>query len=80
MNFASAFPMPRRRRAGAQRLISFVKDRPGHDRRYAIDCAKIEREYGFWSKIALETGLRATVSWYLGRAQTLRTGWQRTVT
>jgi dTDP-glucose 4,6-dehydratase len=47
-------------------LISFVPDRPGHDRRYAIDGRKVERELGFRPTIALEDGLRRTVAWYLG--------------
>jgi dTDP-glucose 4,6-dehydratase len=46
-------------------LISFVKDRPGHDRRYAIDCAKIERELGWQPRESFETGIRKTVQWYL---------------
>jgi len=60
-------------------LVRFVKDRPGHDRRYAIDSAKIERDCDFRPQIALEAGLRATVAWYLERAETLQTGWQRTL-
>jgi dTDP-glucose 4,6-dehydratase len=63
----------------SERLVRYVKDRPGHDRRYAIDSAKIERELGYRPQIALEAGLRATVAWYLERADTLRTGWQRTL-
>ncbi len=46
-------------------LIEFVKDRPGHDRRYAIDSSKIEKELGWESKIDFESGLRKTVDWYL---------------
>src|SRR5471030_1495848 len=46
-------------------LITFVKDRPGHDLRYAIDAGKIERELGWTPKRDFETGLRETVSWYL---------------
>lgn len=46
-------------------LITFVKDRPGHDRRYAIDASKIERELGWKPKESFETGLRKTVRWYL---------------
>ena len=46
-------------------LIKFVEDRPGHDLRYAIDPAKVERECGFSPKQTFETGLRATVRWYL---------------
>ena len=63
----------------SERLVRYVKDRPGHDRRYAIDSAKIERECAFQPSISLEAGLRATVAWYLERADTLRTGWQRTL-
>jgi len=48
-----------------QRLVSFVKDRPGHDRRYAIDCKKIQTELGWKPKESFETGLEKTVRWYL---------------
>jgi dTDP-glucose 4,6-dehydratase len=47
------------------RLITFVKDRPGHDRRYAIDAAKIERDLGFRPVETFETGIRKTAAWYL---------------
>ena len=46
-------------------LKTFVKDRPGHDRRYAIDCAKIARELGWQPAESFSTGLRKTVAWYL---------------
>jgi len=46
-------------------LINFVKDRPGHDRRYAIDSSKIERKLGWIPKESLESGLRKTIEWYL---------------
>jgi len=46
-------------------LITYVKDRPGHDRRYAIDAHKIERELGWKPKENFETGIRKTVRWYL---------------
>lgn len=46
-------------------LIAFVKDRPGHDRRYAIDAAKIRRELGFSPQETYERGLAATLDWYL---------------
>ncbi len=46
-------------------LITFVKDRPGHDLRYAIDAGKIERELGWVPQETFETGLRKTVAWYL---------------
>jgi dTDP-glucose 4,6-dehydratase len=46
-------------------LITFVKDRPGHDWRYAIDDSKAQRELGFTRKYNFETGLHATIEWYL---------------
>jgi dTDP-glucose 4,6-dehydratase len=46
-------------------LITFVKDRPGHDQRYAIDASKIERELGWKPQETFDTGLRKTVEWYL---------------
>jgi dTDP-glucose 4,6-dehydratase len=46
-------------------LIAFVKDRPGHDRRYAIDASKIHRELGWRPKQTFATGIRETVRWYL---------------
>jgi dTDP-glucose 4,6-dehydratase len=46
-------------------LISYVADRPGHDRRYAIDASKIERELGWRPKETFETGIRKTIDWYL---------------
>jgi dTDP-glucose 4,6-dehydratase len=45
--------------------ITFVTDRPGHDRRYAIDARKIERELGWKPAETFETGIRKTVQWYL---------------
>jgi dTDP-glucose 4,6-dehydratase len=45
--------------------MTFVKDRPGHDRRYAIDASKLERELGWKPKETFETGLRKTILWYL---------------
>ena len=46
-------------------LITFVKDRPGHDLRYAIDCSKIEKELDWAPRESFETGLRKTIQWYL---------------
>jgi len=46
-------------------LITFVKDRPGHDRRYAMDATKIERELNWRPRETFETGIRKTVRWYL---------------
>jgi len=48
-----------------ERLITYVKDRPGHDRRYAIDARKIERDLGWRPAETFETGIRKTVQWYL---------------
>lgn len=47
------------------RLIAFVKDRPGHDRRYAIDCGKLLRELNWKQRETFESGIRKTVEWYL---------------
>ncbi len=46
-------------------LITFVKDRPGHDHRYAIDCSKLERDLGWTPEESFETGIHKTISWYL---------------
>jgi dTDP-glucose 4,6-dehydratase len=51
-------------------LISFVKDRPGHDRRYAMDIAKIRRELGWAPRESFESGLEKTVRWYIGNLAT----------
>jgi dTDP-glucose 4,6-dehydratase len=56
-------------------LITYVKDRPGHDRRYAIDGAKIERELGWRPSVAFETGIARTIAWY--RENT--SWWQRII-
>jgi dTDP-glucose 4,6-dehydratase len=49
----------------SQKLMTFVKDRPGHDRRYAIDATKIKNELGWVPAETFETGIRKTVRWYL---------------
>ncbi|CUR78855.1 dTDP-glucose 4,6-dehydratase [Achromobacter xylosoxidans] len=49
--------------------ITFVKDRPGHDRRYAIDATRLERELGWKPAETFETGIRKTVAWYLANPQ-----------
>ncbi|HBO22302.1 MAG TPA: dTDP-glucose 4,6-dehydratase [Providencia sp.] len=54
-------------------LITYVKDRPGHDMRYAIDAAKIERELGWTPQETFESGIRKTVQWYLNN----ETWWRR---
>lgn len=56
---------PGEERASYHELIHFVKDRPGHDRRYAMDAGKIERELGWRPRHSLTEGLRDTVEWYL---------------
>lgn len=55
-----------------QNLITYVKDRPGHDRRYAIDCSKLLREIGWTPRVKLEEGLKETISWYLKNSDWLR--------
>jgi len=55
------------------RLISFVADRPGHDARYAIDAARIRRDLGWEPRESFESGLAATLDWYLDN----RAWWQR---
>ena len=62
----SRYPLcPAARGESSKALIRFVQDRPGHDRRYAIDCRKIESQLGFRPTVALDAGLRQTLSWYL---------------
>ena len=63
---AARYPdSPAVRGGSAESLIRFVADRPGHDRRYAIDAGKIERALGFTPVERFETGIRKTVDWYL---------------
>ena len=54
------------------RLITYVTDRPGHDRRYAIDARKIERELGWRPAETFESGIRKTVAWYMANADWVR--------
>ena len=68
--------VPGERKAGLasyRDLITYVKDRPGHDRRYAIDASKIKRELGWSPSESFDSGLRKTVDWYLSH----RDWWQR---
>ena len=63
---SDAFPAgPPARGVPTESLVTFVADRPGHDRRYAMDGAKIERELGFRPTESVESGLRRTIAWYL---------------
>lgn len=68
---------PRRDGGRHRDLITFVADRPGHDKRYAIDASKIRRELGWTPQESFETGIRKTVRWYLDNAwwwQPIRSG------
>lgn len=61
------------RKIGRSReLIKFVKDRPGHDRRYAIDASKIKKDLGWEPSIDLQGGLRKTIDWYLNHQEWLK--------
>jgi dTDP-glucose 4,6-dehydratase len=64
--------MAGRRGVSRRELITFVKDRPGHDRRYAMDATKIERELGWRPLETFETGIRKTVQWYLEHEEWVR--------
>ncbi|QYG04244.1 dTDP-glucose 4,6-dehydratase [Massilia sp. NP310] len=66
---------PRADGASYATQMTFVKDRPGHDRRYAIDAGKLERELGWRPAETFETGIRKTVEWYLANGE-----WVRNVT
>ncbi|HEX4310715.1 MAG TPA: dTDP-glucose 4,6-dehydratase [Acidobacteriaceae bacterium] len=68
---------PSRTVSARKDLIRFVQDRPGHDRRYAIDATKIQRELGWKPTLTFEEGLRQTVQWYLNNSawiENVRTG------
>ena len=49
----------------SEALITYVKDRPGHDRRYAIDATKLNKELGWSPSVTFEQGLAETIEWYL---------------
>jgi dTDP-glucose 4,6-dehydratase len=57
----------------SRKLITFVKDRLGHDRRYAIDAGKIQRELGWTPAHQFEQGLRETIRWYLDHQAWVKT-------
>ena len=63
---------PRAAGGSYREQITHVKDRPGHDRRYAIDARKIERELGWKPAETFETGIRKTIAWYLANAEWTR--------
>jgi dTDP-glucose 4,6-dehydratase len=54
-----------RSKGDSEALITFIKDRPGHDKRYAIDASKINEELGWEPSVTFEQGLLKTVDWYL---------------
>ncbi len=60
-----------RKQGSSQNLITFIKDRPGHDKRYAIDASKITKELGWKPSVTFEEGLRLTIDWYLSNADWL---------
>jgi dTDP-glucose 4,6-dehydratase len=62
---------------GISDTITYVKDRPGHDRRYAIDCSLLQRELGWKQSVDFDAGLERTVDWYLANqtwVQGIRSG------
>ena len=62
----SVFPKsPCAKGVDSKSLITFVKDRPGHDARYAVDAKKIKMELGFTATASFDEGLRSTIEWYL---------------
>lgn len=54
-----------REKGSSEKLITFVKDRPGHDKRYAIDASKLNKELGWYPSVTFEEGLSKTIDWYL---------------
>ncbi|MBV1925273.1 MAG: dTDP-glucose 4,6-dehydratase [Dokdonia sp.] len=64
-----------RKQNTSEKLITYIKDRPGHDRRYAIDASKIKNELGWEPSVTFEEGLSATIDWYLEN-----TAWLKNVT
>ena len=70
---ATHFPKATAALAGkSESLITYVKDRPGHDRRYAIDATKTNDELGYAPKESFETGIKKTVQWYLENSEWCR--------
>ena len=60
-----------REKAESEKLITYVKDRPGHDRRYAIDATKMSNELGWKPSVTFEEGLSQTIDWYLENTEWL---------
>ena len=61
-----------RQSGSSEKLITYVKDRPGHDLRYAIDASKIKNELGWTPSVTFEEGLSETVDWYLSNHEWLQ--------
>ena len=60
-----------REKSESEKLITFVKDRPGHDKRYAIDATKLNKELGWYPSVTFEEGLSKTIDWFLDNKQWL---------
>ena len=60
-----------REKGESEKLITFVKDRPGHDKRYAIDATKLNKELGWYPSVTFEAGLSKTIDWFLKNKQWL---------
>lgn len=61
-----------RAKGESEQLITYVKDRPGHDRRYAIDASKIKEQFGWEPSVTFEEGLSETIDWYLSNTEWLQ--------
>ncbi len=61
-----------RTKGESEQLITYVKDRPGHDRRYAIDASKIKKQFGWEPSVTFEQGLSETIDWYLNNTEWLQ--------
>lgn len=61
-----------RKEGESEKLITYVKDRPGHDRRYAIDAGKINKELGWYPSVTFEEGLQQTIDWYFDNQEWLK--------
>ena len=59
-------------KGSSEKLITFIKDRPGHDFRYAIDSSKINKELGWSPSVNFEEGLSITIDWYLNNSNWLK--------
>jgi dTDP-glucose 4,6-dehydratase len=61
-----------REKGESEKLITYVKDRPGHDKRYAIDATKINKELGWKPSVSFEEGLKLTIDWYFDNPEWLK--------